>query len=62
MHHPASPIVDQYPVLLARLPPDMDLDALALAHKAIQRKREIKDAATLLRLGPGARPRRYDAA
>jgi hypothetical protein len=35
----------------------MDLDALAFAHKAIERKREIKDGATLLRLalarGPG---------
>jgi len=57
MHHTASPALDEYAALLARLPPDLDLDALAFEHKAIRRRREIKDGATLLRLalarGPG---------
>jgi len=42
---------------LARLPPGIDLDALAFETKAIQRRRDIADGTTLLRLalarGPG---------
>ena len=44
-------------MLLARLPPDLDLDQLAIEHKAIQRGRKIKTGTELLRLalahGPG---------
>ena len=53
----ASVPTDQFPDLLKRLPADLDLDALALETKAIQRKRKIVDGASLLRLalarGPG---------
>lgn len=57
MQTPASPLTDQFSDLLARLPPGLDLDALALRTKAIERKREIDTGADLLRLalarGPG---------
>ncbi len=48
---------DSFQGLLARLPADLDLDALALSTKAIVRFREVSDGTTLLRLalarGPG---------
>src|SRR5271156_6807878 len=57
MQNPASAPTDQFPELLKRLPPGIDLDRLALETKAIQRKRKIGDGASLLRLalarGPG---------
>jgi hypothetical protein len=57
MQNPASAPSDQFPDLLKRLPPGVDLDRLALETKAIQRKRKIGDGASLLRLalarGPG---------
>ena len=57
MHDAASVLADQFSALLARLPSDLDLDRLALETKAIQRKREIVDGASLLRIalarGPG---------
>jgi hypothetical protein len=57
MQNPASVPTDQFPDLLKRLPAGLDLDALALETKAIQRKRKIGDGASLLRLalacGPG---------
>jgi len=57
MQHIASVLGDEFPTLLARLPADLDLDRLAVEHKAIERGRKIKDGATLLRLalarGPG---------
>ena len=53
----ASLPADQYSDLLRRLPPTVDLDQLAKHTKAIQRKRELADGASLLRLalarGPG---------
>jgi len=56
MQNTASP-TDEFPALLGRLPPDLDLDQLAAEHKAIQRGRKIKTGADLLRLalahGPG---------
>jgi Transposase DDE domain len=43
--------------VLDRLPPDLDLDALAFSSGALKRRREVGDGATLLRLamarGPG---------
>ena len=45
-----SPETD-WSALLARLPADLDLNALARETKAIQRERGITDAADLLRLG-----------
>ncbi|MFL5288659.1 MAG: hypothetical protein ACJ8AW_48830 [Rhodopila sp.] len=43
--------------VLDRLPPELDLDALALSSGALKRRREVGDGATLLRLamarGPG---------
>lgn len=57
----ASPIWDAWSELSTRLPSDLDLDALALSTKAIQRQREdgVTDGATLLRLclarGPGGK-------
>jgi hypothetical protein len=49
--------LDQFSDLLKRLPADLDLDALALETKAIQRKRKLDGGASLLRLalarGPG---------
>jgi hypothetical protein len=57
MQTPASPSIDDYVALLARLPADLDLDRLAAEHKAIKRGRKIKTGATLVRLalarGPG---------
>jgi hypothetical protein len=48
---------DEFTALLARLPSDLDLDQLAIEHKAIQRGRKIKTGTDLLRLalarGPG---------
>src|ERR1700761_699599 len=57
MHAAAFVLGDQFSDLLARLPAGLDLDRLALETKAIQRKRELVDGATLLRIalarGPG---------
>ena len=57
MQNTASPHTDEFPALLARLPADLDLDRLAIEHKAIQRGRKIKTGTALLRLalahGPG---------
>ena len=57
MQDAASVLTDQFTDLLTRLPAGLDLDALALETKAIQRKREVSDGASLLRLalayGPG---------
>src|ERR1700693_3839364 len=57
MQKTASLHTDDFPALLARLPPDLDLDQLAIEHKAIQRGRKIKTGAELPRLalahGPG---------
>jgi hypothetical protein len=53
----SSPPIDHFPALLARIPPDIDLEALARAVKAFQRPRGVRSAADLLRLalawGPG---------
>jgi len=53
----ASLPADQYSELLCRLPPGLDLDQLAKQTKAIERKRQVTDGASLLRLalarGPG---------
>src|SRR4051812_7346220 len=46
----ASVLSDQFPELLARLPASLDLDAMALETKAIQRRREVVDGAGLLRI------------
>ena len=57
MQNTASVPPDQFSDLLKRLPAELDLDALALETKAIQRKRTIDGGANLLRLalarGPG---------
>jgi hypothetical protein len=57
MQNTASLPPDEFAQLLARLPADLDLDRLAVEHKAIQRGRKIKTGAALLRLalahGPG---------
>jgi hypothetical protein len=57
MQNPASLSADQFSELLRRLPPDIDLDALARQTKAIERKRKVASGANLLRLalarGPG---------
>jgi Transposase DDE domain len=57
MQNAASVLTDQFTDLLDRLPADIDLDAIALETKAIQRRREVIDGAILLRLalahGPG---------
>src|SRR5271154_7411147 len=61
MHISASPIWDAWSELSTRLPPDLDLDELALSTKAIQRHRDdgVADGETLLRLclarGPGGK-------
>jgi hypothetical protein len=66
MQDPASVLTDQFPDLLARLPAGLDLDRLALETKAIQRRREVGDGATLLRIalarGPGGLSLRQTAA
>jgi hypothetical protein len=57
MQYTASPHTDEFPALLACLPADLDLDQLAIQHKATQRGRKIKTGTALLRLalarGPG---------
>jgi hypothetical protein len=57
MQNSASLSADQFIELLRRLPPDIDLDALARQTKAIERKRKVETGANLLRLalarGPG---------
>jgi hypothetical protein len=57
MQNTASLPADQFIELLGRLPPDLDLDALARETKAIERNRKVDSGATLLRLalarGPG---------
>ncbi len=57
MQNTASVPTGQFSELLKRLPAGLDLDALALETKAIQRKRKIDSGASLLRLalarGPG---------
>ena len=57
MQNAASVLTDQFTDLLKRLPADLDLNALALETKAIQRRRAVADGASLLRLalahGPG---------
>src|ERR1700750_262475 len=57
MEDAASVLTDRFPEVLGRLPGDLDLDDLALETKAIQRRREVVDGATLLRiaLARGAR-------
>jgi hypothetical protein len=42
--------IDHYPVLLGRLPPDLDLEALGRATKAFRRARGVRSASDLLRL------------
>jgi len=53
----ASPPIDHFPAVLARLPSHIDLEALAREFKAFQRPRGVRRAADLLRLalawGPG---------
>jgi hypothetical protein len=53
----ASLLADHFNDVLCRLPPDLDLDALAFDTKAIERRREIGDGSGVLRLalarGPG---------
>jgi hypothetical protein len=57
MQNTASAPTDSFVDLLKRLPAGLDLDALALETKAIQRKRKLDGGASLLRLalarGPG---------
>src|ERR1700752_721477 len=66
MQDTASVLTDQFSDLLARLPAGLDLDRLALESKAIQRKRELVDGATLLRIalarGPGGLSLRQSSA
>src|SRR3954451_20371257 len=66
MRHPVSLSEQAFSELLARLPPDLDLDELARRSKAIQRRRKIGEGATLLRLalarGPGGLSLREAAA
>lgn len=55
--HTASLSPDAFETVLARLPPDVDVNALALATRAIERARKVVDGKNLLRLalarGPG---------
>ena len=57
MRNTASLPPDEFSALLARLPAGLDLDRLAIEHKAIRRSRKIKTGSDLLRLalahGPG---------
>ena len=66
MPDPASTLHDRFTELLARFPSGLDLDALALETKAIQRRREVVDGAGLLRIalarGPGGLSLRQTAA
>ena len=59
-------IVSRWADLITRLPPDLDLEQSARASGALQRRRKVSDAATLLRLalahGPGALSLRSAAA
>ncbi len=50
MQTAAFVLTDQFSDLLHRLPAGLDLDRLALETKAIQRKRELVDGASLLRI------------
>ena len=49
--------IDHFSAFLARLPPDLDLEAVGRATKAFQRPRGVRSARDLLRLalawGPG---------
>lgn len=66
MQDTASVLTDRFAEVLERLPTGLDLDDLALATKAIQRKREVVDGAALLRIalarGPGGLSLRQTAA
>jgi hypothetical protein len=66
MQNVASVLTDQFSELLERLAAGLDLDRLALETKAIQRKRELVDGASLLRIalarGPGGLSLRQTAA
>src|ERR1700677_1234094 len=66
MQNVASVLTDQFSDLLERLPAGLDLDRLALETKAIQRRREIVDGESLLRIalarGPGGLSLRQTAA
>lgn len=57
MQTAASPAIEAFDALLAQMPADLDLDRLAIEHKAIERGRKIKTGTALLRLalarGPG---------
>jgi len=57
MQNVASLPADWFDAVFSRLPPDLDLDALARRSKAIERKRVLETGADLLRLslarGPG---------
>lgn len=66
MHTTTALLNDHFPQLLARLPAGLDLDRLAAEHGAFSRRREVPDAAALLRLafarGPGGLSLRETAA
>ncbi len=66
MQTAASVLTDQFAALLERLPAGLDLDRLAVETKAIQRKRELVDGVSLLRIalarGPGGLSLRQTAA
>src|ERR1700693_5426467 len=57
MQNVASVLTDQFSDLLKHLPTGLDLDRLAFETKGIQRRREVVDGASLLRIalarGPG---------
>jgi len=57
MHQTSSVSLDSFAAVLARLPPNLDLDVLARETKAIQRPRALRCGVDLLRLalawGPG---------
>ncbi len=57
MQYATSLPADRFDAVLSRLPPKLDLDALARQTKAIERKRVLETGANLLRLslarGPG---------
>ena len=63
---PTPGIASQWTDLIARLPPGLDLDQSARSSSALRRRRNVQDAATLLRLalahGPGALSLRSAAA
>jgi hypothetical protein len=66
MQEPASVLNDQFSELLAKFPPGLDLDRLAVETKAIQRRREVVDGVALFRIalarGPGGLSLRQTAA